>query len=59
MTERLTSTEVRAWCADILDKVARGARVVVTRRDKDIVAIVPIADLEWLKRLDSESTNTG
>lgn len=55
MPERLTLTQMRGLHADLIDRVERGARAIVTRRDKDIVAIVPMADLERLAALDNDA----
>lgn len=54
MPERLTLTKMRGLHADLVHKVERGARVIITRREKDIAAIVPIADLKRLAALDDE-----
>lgn len=35
-----------------LRRAARGQRVIVQRRGKDVAAIVPLADLEMLERLE-------
>ncbi|MEO5338039.1 MAG: type II toxin-antitoxin system Phd/YefM family antitoxin [Magnetospirillum sp. WYHS-4] len=46
---RLPASVVRASFADLINRVAYGGeRVVVTRREKPIAALVPITDFERL-----------
>jgi prevent-host-death family protein len=53
VNERLTSAEARSQFAEVLNKVAyRGVRVVVTKHNKEVAAVIPIADLERLALLD-------
>ncbi len=52
---RINATEARENLADVLNRVAYGKdRVLITRRGKDLVAIVPIEDLELIERLEDE-----
>ena len=58
--ERLTISEAREDFAETVNRVAyRGERIILHRREKDIVAIVPIEDLAILEevedRLDIEA----
>jgi prevent-host-death family protein len=49
---KMGATEARAKWADVLDQVIfRHERVIVERRNQ-AVAIVPVADLELLQRLE-------
>jgi len=51
----VTTAEVRENLSDILNRAAYGQeRIVVTRHGKALVAVVPIADLEELERLEDE-----
>ncbi|MFL6214883.1 MAG: type II toxin-antitoxin system prevent-host-death family antitoxin [Blastocatellia bacterium] len=57
---RLTISEAREDFAETVNRVAyRGERIILHRREKDIVAIVPIEDLAILEeaedRLDIEA----
>ena len=46
-------SQAREQLADLGNRVAlRGERVVVERRGKDLFALVPVADLELLERLE-------
>ncbi|MCA9858081.1 MAG: type II toxin-antitoxin system Phd/YefM family antitoxin [Thermomicrobiales bacterium] len=50
-----TAAEMRENLAEILNRAAYGQeRIVVTRHGKELVAVVPIADLEELERLEDE-----
>ncbi|MDW7710806.1 MAG: type II toxin-antitoxin system Phd/YefM family antitoxin [Deferrisomatales bacterium] len=52
---RIGATEARAKWADLLDQVIfRHERVIVERRNK-AVAIVPVEDLELLRRLEDRT----
>jgi prevent-host-death family protein len=52
---RLSTSEAREQLADILNKVAyKEERIVLQRRGKDLVAVVPIADLELLEKLEDQ-----
>lgn len=51
----VTTAEVRENLSEILNRAAYGQeRIVVTRHGKALVAVVPIADLEELERLEDE-----
>ena len=50
---RLSTTEAREHLAEILNKVAyKEERIILHRRGKNIVAVVPISDLELLEKLE-------
>ena len=50
---RLHSSKVRGDFSDTINRVAyRGERIVLQRRGKPVVAIVPIRDLEFLQELE-------
>jgi prevent-host-death family protein len=50
---RVTVSDARKDFSDTLNKVAFGGeRIVLHRRDKDVVAIIPIADLQLLEQLE-------
>ncbi|MBI3184064.1 MAG: type II toxin-antitoxin system Phd/YefM family antitoxin [Myxococcales bacterium] len=54
MTE-LSSSEARDAFADIINRAAYGKeRVVLTRRGKKLVAVVPVEDLERLEALEDK-----
>lgn len=51
----VTTAEVRENLSEILNRAAYGQeRIVVTRHGKALVAVVPIADLQELERLEDE-----
>jgi prevent-host-death family protein len=51
----VTTAEVREHLSEILNRAAYGQeRIIVTRHGKALVAVVPIADLEELERLEDE-----
>ena len=53
--KRLTASKARANFSDTVNQVAyRGERIVLHRRGKDLVAVVPIADLAALERLEDQ-----
>ena len=53
--DTINTTEARENLADILNRVAYAKdRVRITRRGKDIAAVVPIEDLELIERLENE-----
>jgi prevent-host-death family protein len=47
-------TYTRRNLSKILDRVERGARIIITRYGKPIAAVVPVSDLELLKRLKTK-----
>ncbi len=50
---RMKASEVREDFAEVLNRVAyRGERIVVHRRGKDVVALVPVDDLALLQALE-------
>jgi len=50
---KLNIAEARENFAEVVNDVAeRGERTVLTRRGKDVVAIVPMADLHALRSVD-------
>ena len=50
---KLSAAEARNEFSEILNRAAFGKeRIVLTRRGKDLAAIVPIEDLELLERLE-------
>jgi len=53
--ETINSSEARENLADVLNRVAYAKdRVRITRRGKDVAAVVPIEDLELIERLENE-----
>jgi len=53
--ERLTISEARDDFAETVNRVAyRGERIVLHRREKDIVAIIPMEDLSFLEELEDK-----
>lgn len=52
MAVHLPASVVRASFADLINRVAYGGeRVMVTRRDRAIAALVPVAEADLLERL--------
>jgi len=56
----LSTAEARGRFADVINRAAYGKeRVVLTRRGQELVAVIPIEDLQFLQemedRLDGES----
>ena len=50
-----TAAEVRENLSEVINRAAYGQeRIVVTRHGKALVAIMPVADLEELERLEDE-----
>ena len=50
---RINASEVREDFAEVLNRVAyRGERIVVHRRGKDVVALVPVDDVALLQALE-------
>ena len=53
--DSVNTTEAREKLADVLNRVAYAKdRVRITRRGKQIAAVVPIEDLELIERLENE-----
>jgi prevent-host-death family protein len=56
----MEATRARQEFADAINRVAyRRDRIVVSRRGKDVAAIVPLDDLELLKRCEEEERKRG
>jgi prevent-host-death family protein len=60
----ISSAEARQRLSQIVNRVAaEQERIIVTRRGKALVAIVPIEDVEWLEdledRLDVEAAKVA
>jgi prevent-host-death family protein len=54
MVEQVAITDARDDLAEVVNRVSyRDERIVLTRRGKRLVAVVPIADLELLERLEN------
>ena len=52
--EQVAITDAREDLAEVVNRVSyRDERIVLTRRGKRLVAVVPIADLELLERLEN------
>ena len=50
---RLSASEARDHLAEILNKVAyKEERIILHRRGKDLVAVIPIPDLKLLEKLE-------
>ncbi len=50
----LPSSKMRQNLSDILNRVAyRGERIVLRRRGKDLAAVVPLQDLQFLDELEN------
>ena len=53
--ETLNTTDAREKLAEVLNRVAYAKdRVRITRRGKEIAAVVPIEDLELIERLEDQ-----
>jgi prevent-host-death family protein len=56
MSRRMTVSEARDVFAETVNRVAYSKeRIVVERRGRKLVAVVPMEDLETLERLDDEA----
>ena len=52
---KLDASKVRDEFSDTLNRVAyRGERIVLRRRGKDLVAMVPLADLALIEKIEDE-----
>ncbi len=50
---RLTASKAREHFADTINRVVyRGERIVLHRHGKDLVALVPVSDLEALEKIE-------
>jgi prevent-host-death family protein len=55
VADTLNSTVAREKLADVLNRVAYAKdRVRITRRGREVAAVVPIEDLELIERLEDE-----
>jgi prevent-host-death family protein len=53
VTEKISTAEARSQFADVINQVAYGGvRIVLTKHDKEVAAVIPIADLEKLALLE-------
>ena len=53
MMTPLSVTEARSHFADILNRVGyRGKRIILQKHDKNLVAIIPVEDLELLEAIE-------
>ena len=53
--DSVNTTEIRENLAEVLNRVAYAKdRVRITRRGKQVAAVVPIEDLEYLERMEDE-----
>lgn len=51
--DAVSTAEAREHFAEIVNRAAYGReRVILTRRGKALVAVVPIEDIEWLEELE-------
>lgn len=49
----MTTVEAREHFSDLINRTAYGKeRVVLTRRGKDIVAVIPLEDLKLLEKME-------
>jgi prevent-host-death family protein len=55
MAPKLTASAARQNFSDIVNRAAYGGeRIIVHRRKKPVAAVVPIADLELIERIEDE-----
>ena len=55
MTRSMSTSVAREQFADIVNRVEyRGERVIVSRRNREVAAVVPIEDLELLRRVEEK-----
>jgi prevent-host-death family protein len=53
---RMTASKARSDFAGTLDRVAYGGeRIILRRHRKDMVAVIPVEDLERLQRLEDRA----
>jgi len=58
MVRSVTASEAREEFAEIINRVAYGGeRVVIRRRDKELVAVIPMEDLRLFERLLEREEN--
>jgi prevent-host-death family protein len=52
---RTTASKARQDFSNILNRTAyKGERIIIQKRGKDFVAVVPLEDVEYLQRLEDE-----
>ena len=52
LAQKVTSEEVRDQLGELINRVAyRSERMIVTRRGKDVMALVPMEDFEFMERV--------
>lgn len=55
MTEQLTTSQAREQFAEVINRVAYGKeRVILNRRGKALVAVIPIEDVRMIEALENE-----
>ena len=55
MSSKVTASATRQNFSDIVNRAAYGGeRIIVHRRKKPVAAVVPIADLELLEKMEDE-----
>lgn len=55
MSAKVTTAEARKNFSELINNVAYGQNsVIVTRRGKDLAAVIPIADLKKLEELEEK-----
>jgi prevent-host-death family protein len=55
VARRMSTSVAREQFADIMNRVEyRGERVIVSRRNREVAAVVPIEDLELLRRVEEK-----
>jgi len=55
MTRRFTTSTARAQFADIVSRAEyAGEHTIIHRRKKPVAAVIPIADLKLIERLEDE-----
>lgn len=63
MTEerlRVTSRHAKNYFGQVAGKVGfAGERIIITRNNRDFMALVPLEDLELLEELDAERKKRG
>jgi len=58
--KRVTSRHAKNYFGQVAGKVGfAGERIVITRNNRDFMALVPLEDLELLEELDSKRSSTG
>jgi len=53
VTEKISTADARNQFAEVINQVTyRGVRIILTKHDKEVAAVIPIADLEKLALLE-------